>query len=102
MLPPRKESPGGAEPIVVRVAEYNLLAADGIPTEVFALISTLLDAPAGELAELYHVRWQIQNAFGALKSKLKGGRCPYCAPRPPTAASKSRGPCCAPTRPSAS
>jgi len=75
LSPPKKELRGGAEPIVVRVVEYHLLAPDGSPTEVFALITTLLDvqaAPAGELAELYHQRWQIENAFGALKSQLKG------------------------------
>src|SRR5450759_1854219 len=75
LSPPRKELRDGAAPIVVRVVEYHLLAPDGTPTEVFALITTLLDveaAPAGELAELYHARWQIENAFGALKSQLKG------------------------------
>jgi hypothetical protein len=75
LSPPKKELRAGAEPIVVRVVEYHLLAADGTPTEVFALISTLLDAdtaPAAELAELHHARWQIENAFGAFKSQLKG------------------------------
>jgi len=75
LTPPKKDRRGGAEPIVVRVVEYHLLAADGTPTEVFALISTLLEvdtAPAAELAELYHARWQIENAFGAFKSQLKG------------------------------
>jgi Insertion element 4 transposase N-terminal/Transposase DDE domain len=65
----------GAGPITVRVVEYHLLEADGSPTEVFALLTTLLDpetAPAAELAELYHARWQIENAFSALKSQLKG------------------------------
>lgn len=75
LAPPRKAARAGAEPIVVRVVEYHLLAADGTPSEVFALITTMLDAdtaPAGELAELYHARWQIENAFGAFKSQLKG------------------------------
>jgi hypothetical protein len=75
LAPPQKELRRGAEPITVRVVEYHLLAADGTPTEVFALITTLLDpdtAPAAELAELYHARWQIENAFGAFKSQLKG------------------------------
>jgi hypothetical protein len=75
LSPPKKDLRAGAEPIVVRVVQYHLLAADGTPTEVFALISTLLEvdtAPAGELAELYHARWQIENAFGAFKSQLKG------------------------------
>ena len=65
----------GAGPITVRVVEYHLLEADGSPTEVFALLTTLLDpetARAAELAELYHARWQIENAFSALKSQLKG------------------------------
>jgi hypothetical protein len=75
LSPAKKERRGGAAPIVVRVVEYHLLASDGTPTETFALISTLLDvesAPASELAELYHARWQIENAFGAFKSQLKG------------------------------
>ncbi len=77
LAPPKKAARGaaGAGPIVVRVVEYHLLAADGTPSETFALLSTLLDvdtAPAGELAELYHARWQIENAFGAFKSQLKG------------------------------
>ena len=75
LAPAKKELRAGAQPVVVRVVEYHLLAADGTPTEVFALISTLLEpktAPAVELAELYHARWQIENAFGAFTSQLKG------------------------------
>jgi hypothetical protein len=74
LSPPRKEVRAGAAPIIVRVVEYHLLTSEGTPTEVFALITTLLDvqaAPAGELAELYHARWQIENAFGAFKSSSK-------------------------------
>jgi hypothetical protein len=75
LSPPGKAARAGAAPIVVRVVEYHLLAEDATPTETFALISTLLDAesaPAAELAELYHARWQIESAFGAFKSQLKG------------------------------
>ncbi len=75
LAPPAKAARAGAAPIIVRVVEYHLLAEDGTPSEVFALLSTLLDpdtAPAAELAELYHARWQIEGAFGALKSQLKG------------------------------
>ncbi len=53
----------------------DLLAEDGTPSEVFALASTLLDvqsAPAAELAVPCHARWQIENAFDAFKSQLKG------------------------------
>jgi Transposase DDE domain len=47
----------------------------GTLTETFALATTLLDpeaAPARELAELCHERWQIETAIGAFKSSLKG------------------------------
>lgn len=72
---PRELRRAGAKPITVRVVEYHLLDADAAPTETFVLITTLLDpdaAPAAELAELYHARWQIENAFSAFKSQLKG------------------------------
>ena len=75
LAPPRDKRRGGAGPITVRVVEYHLLAADGSVTETFALVTTLLDpdtAPAAELAELYHARWQIENALSALKSQLRG------------------------------
>ena len=75
LAPHKKAARAGAAPIVVRVVEYHLLAEDGTPREVFALASTLLDvqsATAAELAELYHARWQIKNAFGAFRSQLKG------------------------------
>ena len=75
LAPPKNKRRSGAQPITVRVVEYHLLAADGSVSETFALLSTLLDpatAPAAELAELYHARWQIENAFSAFKSQLKG------------------------------
>ena len=65
----------GARPIIVRVVEYHLLDAAGAVTETFVLATTLLDpatAPARELAELYHQRWQIETAIGAFKSQLRG------------------------------
>ena len=45
------------------------------PSETFTLATTLLDpiaAPSRELAELYGNRWEIESAFGAFKSQLKG------------------------------
>jgi hypothetical protein len=72
---PRELRRGGAKDIMVRVVEYQLVDADGIETDTFTLITTLVDpdtAPATELAELYHARWQIETAFGAFKSDLKG------------------------------
>lgn len=60
--------------IVVRVIEYQL---EGVPgeAEVYRLITTLVDptqAPAEELAALYHERWEIENAFDELKTHLRG------------------------------
>lgn len=75
LKPPKKLKATGASDIVVRVIEYQLLDAAGQVTETFVLASTLLDqgeAPAVEFAELYHQRWQIETALGALKSDLRG------------------------------
>jgi hypothetical protein len=70
----RKRDRGG---IVVRVIEYQLegVAKSGGGAEVYRLITTLLDptqAPAEELAALYHERWEIENAFDELKTHLRG------------------------------
>jgi Insertion element 4 transposase N-terminal/Transposase DDE domain len=72
---PKALARAGAPDITVRVIEYHLHDRDGTVTETFALATTLLDptgAPARELAELYHARWQIETALGAFKSELKG------------------------------
>ncbi len=72
---PKTLARAGAPAIIVRVIEYHLHDGDGEVTETFALATTLLDpdqAPARELAELYHQRWQIETAIGAFKSGLKG------------------------------
>jgi len=63
--------------IVVRVIEYRL---EGIQVqedtpEMYRLITTVLDpeeAPAKELAALYHERWEIETAFDELKTHLRG------------------------------
>ncbi|OGQ94067.1 MAG: hypothetical protein A2521_09725 [Deltaproteobacteria bacterium RIFOXYD12_FULL_57_12] len=42
---------------------------------LYRLITTILDhdtAPAVELAALYHERWEIETAFGELKTHLRG------------------------------
>ena len=72
--PPRAPQAGAAD-ITVRVIEYRLEDDAGQVTETFTLITTLLDpaqAPARELAELYHARWEIETALGAFKSDMKG------------------------------
>ena len=72
---PKVAARAGAGDQIVRVIEYHLQDAHGDVTETFTLATTLTDpddAPARELAELYHARWQIETAFGALKSGLRG------------------------------
>ena len=62
--------------VVVRVIEYTLEGvADAEPR--YRLMTTLLDpdeAPAHELAALYHERWEIENTLDELKTHLRGAR----------------------------
>ncbi len=63
-------------PIPVRVIEYTL---PGVPDAepAYRVVTTLLDpetAPAVELAALYHERREIEGAFEALKTHLRGAR----------------------------
>ncbi|MBK9217891.1 MAG: IS4 family transposase [Uliginosibacterium sp.] len=62
--------------IVVRVVEYALPGADGQSVR-YRLMSSLLDpdqAPAVELAALYHTRWQVETVFDELKTHLQQRR----------------------------
>jgi IS4 transposase len=62
--------------IVVRVIDYRLKnIADAEP--IYRLITTVLDpqqAPAKELAALYHERWEIETALDELKTHLRGAQ----------------------------
>lgn len=62
--------------IVVRVIDYRLQnVKDAEP--VYRLITTILDprqAPARELALLYHERWEIETALDELKTHLRGAQ----------------------------
>ena len=56
----------------VRVIEYSLPDTAGAQTR-YRLLSTLLDpvqAPALELAALYHERWEVEGVFDELKTHL--------------------------------
>ena len=62
--------------IPVRVIEYRL---QGIPNAetIYRLITTILDpeqAPAQELAALYHERWEIEITLDELKTHLRGAQ----------------------------
>jgi hypothetical protein len=65
-----------ARAITVRVIEYALPGlSDGQPR--YRLLTTLLDpkdAPALELAALYHQRWQVEEVFDELKTHLLKSR----------------------------
>ena len=72
--------------ILVRVIAYRLegVAVKAAETQaltqaepIYRLISNLLDpeqAPAAELAALYHERWEIETALDELKTHLRGAR----------------------------
>ena len=65
-----------ADPILVRVIEYRL---PKLPESepLYRLATTILapeKAPATELAQLYHERWEEETALGELKTRLRGGR----------------------------
>jgi hypothetical protein len=62
--------------VVVRVIEYIL---HGVPDAepLYRLLTTITDseeAPATELAALYHERWEIETALDELKTHLRGPR----------------------------
>jgi hypothetical protein len=63
-------------PIPVRVLEYELPGVPGAEP-CYRIVTSLLDpqeAPAPELAVLYHERWEIETAFDELKTHLRGAR----------------------------
>ena len=62
--------------IVVRVIDYRLKDVNDAEP-IYRLITTILDheqAPAQELAALYHERWEIETALDELKTHLRGAQ----------------------------
>ena len=65
-----------AKKTVVRVIEYQLKGLPGAQAR-YRLITSLLDptqAPALELAGLYHQRWHVESVFDELKTHLHQSR----------------------------
>lgn len=61
-------------PIQVRVIEYQLEGSVGSTPERYRLLTNLLEpneAPAEELAALYHERWEIEGVFDEFKTHLR-------------------------------
>ncbi|MGH3504176.1 MAG: IS4 family transposase [Nocardioidaceae bacterium] len=60
----------------VRVIEYRVTDRDGAnETETYRLVTTLLDpgqAPATELCEVYHRRWELESTFDEIKTSQCG------------------------------
>lgn len=68
-----KQRRNNTDPIAVRVIEYTVTT--GKEAGEFRLVTTLLDpgaAPAGELAEAYAQRWEIESCFDELKTHQRG------------------------------
>ncbi len=66
----------GRNGIVVRVIDYCLKDVEG-SEPLYRLITTILDheqAPARELAALYHERWEIETTLDELKTHLRGAQ----------------------------
>jgi len=62
--------------LAIRVIDYRL---EGIPDAepIYRLVTTILDpeeAPARDLAALYHERWEIETALDELKTHLRGSK----------------------------
>ncbi|MBW6493649.1 MAG: IS4 family transposase [Burkholderiaceae bacterium] len=76
IYPGEKDRRQRTNAIRVRVIEYSLHGvADAAP--IYRLLTSVLDpqqAPAPELAALYHERWEIETALDELKTHLRGAK----------------------------
>jgi hypothetical protein len=71
--PNREKGKPPGEPIPVRVIEYRIQGKE----ETIRILTSILDwraAPADELAELYHERWEFETALDEFKTHLRGAR----------------------------
>jgi hypothetical protein len=76
IYPSQTDQRRGTDGVVVRVIDYRLEGVEGAEP-IYRLVTTILDnqqAPAAELAALYHERWEIETAFDELKTHLRGAR----------------------------
>jgi hypothetical protein len=76
IYPSEKDRRQATNGIQVRVVEYRLQGvADAEP--LYRLVTTIGDpaqAPAADLAALYHERWEIEGALAELKTQLRGAQ----------------------------
>jgi hypothetical protein len=67
----------GGIPVRVIDVQVTVTTSAGHATGSCRLVTTLLDParyPAGDLAVLYHERWEVETAYFELKSTILGGR----------------------------
>jgi len=72
--PKRQKGGRREEAIQVRVVEYRVKNPDGEDQDI-RLITSILDwtaAPAAELAQLYHERWEFETVLDEFKTHLRG------------------------------
>jgi hypothetical protein len=76
IYPSEKDRRHRTQGIRVRAIEYRLEGVAEAET-LYRLVTTILDpaqAPAADLAALYHERWEIEGALAELKTHLRGAR----------------------------
>ena len=76
LYPSQRDRRNDTRGIAVRVIEYELEAVED-SEPFYRLLTTILDpeqAPARELAALYHERGEIEGALGELKTHLRGSK----------------------------
>ena len=76
IYPSQRDRRRNTNGLTVRVIEYRLHGVPGAEP-IYRLLTTILDpeqAPAKELAALYHERWEIETALDELKTHLRGSR----------------------------
>jgi len=74
IYPSQKDRRRKTRGVTVRVIDYFLEGVAGAEP-IYRLATSILDpeqAPAEELAALYHERWEIETAFDELKTHLRG------------------------------
>ena len=74
IYPSQQDQRRNRNAVQVRVIEYRLEGVEGAEP-LYRLATTILhheEAPATDLAALYHERWEIETAFDELKTHLRG------------------------------
>ena len=76
LYPDAKAREAKRDGIPVRVIDYRIEGIEDAEP-LYRLLTTLTDprqAPAGELAALYHERWEIESIFDEFKTHLRGAK----------------------------